>query len=153
MPRQPYTPEQVLAAFWAKVDRHDPEGCWLWTGGVTSGRVTYGQYRSGLAHRYAYAVVGGHRIPAGYEVEHLCHNGLCVRPDHLRAVTHADNERAKDAAGRRPRGIKGLPCPHCGGPQDGRSNRSNGNAFAFCVPCRQAYGRRRYLRRKAERMT
>lgn len=29
----------------------------------------------------------------GLEFDHLCRNKLCVRPDHLEAVTHTENVR------------------------------------------------------------
>jgi hypothetical protein len=32
-------------------------------------------------------------IPAGYDVHHECYNRRCCNPDHLTAMTHADNVR------------------------------------------------------------
>jgi hypothetical protein len=42
------------------------------------------------AHRFSYKLYKG-RIPAGYVVDHLCQNKLCVNPDHLEAVTSEVN--------------------------------------------------------------
>lgn len=46
------------------------------------------------AHRWAYEQVYG-PIPDGMEIGHLCHNPACWNPDHLRAMTHADNMRQR----------------------------------------------------------
>jgi hypothetical protein len=45
-----------------------------------------------LAHRYVYET---HKeaIPNGLELDHLCRNTLCVNPNHLEPVTHAENCR------------------------------------------------------------
>lgn len=154
MGRKRLTPEQVDAAFWARVDKRGPDDCWLWIGAMLGSRVRYGAFavhqRQWGAHRWAHERFIG-PIPPEHEVEHRCHNGLCVNPRHLRAVTHADNERAKDAAGRRPTGVRDLPCPHCGGRQDGRGRRRDGREFAYCVPCRREYQRTYYQRRKMNR--
>ncbi len=42
------------------------------------------------AHRTAYEVWVG-PIPDGHEVDHTCHNKLCINPAHLEAVTHSEN--------------------------------------------------------------
>lgn len=64
----PETPEE---RFWAKVNK--TETCWLWT-----------------------ANTGG-AIPDDSELDHLCKVPACVRPDHLEAVTHAENMRRGDS--------------------------------------------------------
>ena len=68
--------------------------CWEWTGARQPNG--YGKVgRNGvtvLAHRLAYAVTFG-AIPASLTIDHLCRNRACIRPDHLEAVTGAENTR------------------------------------------------------------
>lgn len=73
----------------------DTEGpCWLWRrkprrdgyGGVkVAGRQMY-------AHRAVRELLVGN-VPDGLELDHLCRNQICVNPDHLEPVTHAENMR------------------------------------------------------------
>jgi hypothetical protein len=88
---------RLLARFWSKVNGHaDPKSCWIWAGAKTRG---YGSLRVGgasgraiYAHRVSLAIAG--REPAdGLDVDHLCRVPACVNPDHLEAVTHAENLR------------------------------------------------------------
>lgn len=69
-------------------------GCWEWTGHIT--RKGYGDFsfcgRSRLAHQASYMMFIG-PIPVGLEIDHLCRVRHCVNPDHLEAVTHAENLR------------------------------------------------------------
>jgi len=44
----------------------------------------------GMAHRFTYIATYG-PIPDGLEIDHLCRNRACARPDHLEAVTHFEN--------------------------------------------------------------
>lgn len=46
--------------------------------------------RNTLAHRWSYAATHG-VIPAGLELDRLCRNRRCVRPDHLEPVTSRVN--------------------------------------------------------------
>lgn len=63
-------------------------GCWEWVASKTHGG--YGHFAIGsrflMAHRFVYESEKG-IIPPGLELDHLCRNPSCVRPDHLEAVT------------------------------------------------------------------
>lgn len=85
------------ARFFAKVDRGD--GCWLWL--ACRQRDGYGSFRAGdssaLAHVFSWELLNG-PVPQGLELDHLCRNRRCVRPDHLEPVTHAENVRRGELA-------------------------------------------------------
>lgn len=68
----------------------DTNGCWIWQGGVINSG--YGTYGRRLAHRMFYQQAHG-PIPPGLTIDHLCRVKLCVNPDHLEAVTNAENTR------------------------------------------------------------
>ena len=94
-----------LAAYTERTD-----GCWNWTGGVSASG--YGRLRVDghmrPAHRLAYEVAVG-PIPDGAEVDHRCHNTLCVRPDHLQAVTPRENQENRSGPTRVSRtGVRGV---------------------------------------------
>ena len=78
--------------FWSYVE--PAEGCWTWLGKIAKG---YGRYGRTGAHRVAYLLRVG-PIPEGLEIDHLCRNTACVRPDHLEAVTHEENMRRRAAS-------------------------------------------------------
>lgn len=71
----------------ATVDRTG-DGCWEWPGKRDPNG--YGRAGKWWAHRVAYEVWVG-PVPAGLELDHLCRNPACVRPDHLEPVTHRVN--------------------------------------------------------------
>ena len=72
------------------------DGCW-----VRAGRLNlsgYAQFSAGghvLAHRWVYERWFG-PIPAGWQIDHLCRNRVCVNPAHLEAVTASENTRRSD---------------------------------------------------------
>jgi hypothetical protein len=85
--RRPGRP--VMERFWEKVEKTG--GCWNWTAGLNA--AGYGMFSDGktrLAHRFAYEMVVG-KIPDGLQLDHLCRNRSCVRPDHLEPVTNREN--------------------------------------------------------------
>ena len=125
--------------FWAKVEK--AEDCWLWTASIRANG--YGAFSLAgtpvLAHRYSYELAKG-PIPPGLVIDHLCMRPGCVRPDHLEAVTVAENTR---------RGYSGpvgashhmskTHCPH-GHPYDEantyRLKRRNGRSCRACGAAR-----------------
>lgn len=92
--------------FWALVDKESGSPCWLWTGNLSEGgygafSIDGGRMR---AHRYSYELHKG-PIPAGLTIDHVydwgCRNRHCVNPDHLEAVTQAENNRRAQIVTRR----------------------------------------------------
>lgn len=69
-------------------------GCWEWQGPLNSAGYGYvrAEGRIWRSHRVMYEHFVG-PIPAGLDLDHLCRNRRCARPDHLEAVTHQENMR------------------------------------------------------------
>ncbi|MFF1880059.1 HNH endonuclease signature motif containing protein [Pseudarthrobacter sp. NPDC058196] len=89
--------EHAAGRFWARVEFDD---CWLWQ----TARKDKGNYgtitisdRRIVVHRWSYVYFYG-EIRDRLVIDHLCMNKLCVRPDHLEAVTQAENVRRAAAA-------------------------------------------------------
>lgn len=99
--------------FWAKVRQGAPDECWIWTGTAPDG---YGQFRVGAkkvkAHRFAYALASGQPIAPGIQIDHRCHNTICVNPSHLREATNKQNcENFSGAMSNSKSGVRGV-YPH-----------------------------------------
>lgn len=66
-------------------------GCWLWKGARTDNG--YGlvriKGRKWRIHRWVWAITHGEE-PEG-DVHHTCGNRLCVTPEHLQGLTHAEH--------------------------------------------------------------
>lgn len=95
--------ETVRAAaprLWAAVSKGDD--CWTWTGGRDRdgyGLLTVGSVRFRV-HRLSYILDHDAHIPPGMLVMHRCDNPPCVRPDHLRLGTNAENTADRHAKNR-----------------------------------------------------
>lgn len=111
-------------------------GCWLWTGTIGAGGYGRWPHRNNLtAHRVSYELHRG-PIPAGLQIDHLCRVRHCVNPDHLEAVTQAQNAR---------RGAYATKT-HCknGHPYDAENTYIKKDGSRGCRACgREAYERRR----------
>jgi hypothetical protein len=135
--------------FWRYVKK-DNDGCWIWSASLC-GRG-YGQFWGGkasgivMAHRFSYELHVG-KIPPGLVIDHLCRNTKCVRPDHLEAVTYAENTRRGDAHERRREAE--LVRETC---RNGHSRKefsffdSSGNRL--CRACSEISARNSYLHRR-----
>lgn len=91
------TPEEL---FWSRVNKNGPlperrpelGPCWVWTNALDDtgyGTITIGGKRF-YAHRFSYELLV-EPIPDGLQIDHLCRNRACVRPDHLEPVTNRVN--------------------------------------------------------------
>lgn len=81
------------------------DDCWVWQAATHSGGygVVRFKRKNYYAHRVMYEMFVG-PIPDGMELDHLCRNRACVRPDHLEPVTTRENQR---------RGIHQALKTHC----------------------------------------
>lgn len=122
-----------LERFWAKVDRSGE--CWEWRGSRQSqgyGMILGGQRQRILAHRASYILHAG-PIGERLDLDHLCRNRACVRPEHLEPVTHRVNVR---------RGASGdisRSKTHC--PQNHAYDETNTYHFdgrRYCKECNRA---------------
>lgn len=104
--------DSTSARFWSKVNKL--QECWLWTAKIT--RDGYGcfaitnngktQYRG--AHRVAYEMSFG-SIPDGMDIDHICFNRRCVRPEHLRLASRSQNlQNRRGAQTNSKSGIRGV---------------------------------------------
>lgn len=86
------------------------DSCWLWTGGTYPNGYAkfFFNGKNDLAHRVAYQLWVG-PIDAGKHIDHLCHNIICVNPDHLRPVTPKQNVEHQRGANKNSKsGIRGV---------------------------------------------
>jgi hypothetical protein len=113
------------------------ESCWEWTASKT--RDGYGQFsidgQTRKAYRVVYELFYG-PVPEGLTIDHLCRNRGCVNPNHLEAVTHAEN------MGRGAWALK-THCPrgHLYDDENTRWHRGR----RFCIACQKIRGREHYL--------
>jgi hypothetical protein len=132
----------VKYTLWDNVTQSGPE-CWPYTGHVN--KQGYGIFRHEgkyvTAHRLASELTNG-PIPPGLVIDHRCHNQdptctdgktclhrRCCNPEHLEAVTQAENVRRSHLhSGAR------TECPE-GHPYSGDNLRTGKNGARFCRTC------------------
>lgn len=132
--------------FWSKVNKDGPVpdcrpdlgACWLWTSTLSHG---YGVIQTGtlaspkmvLAHRMAWEMEHGCRIPDGNEPDHLCRVTACVNPAHLEPVTHRENMLRGNTFAAREAAVTHCPQGH---PYDEENTRyKNGGRKRDCRAC------------------
>jgi hypothetical protein len=120
------TPEQRLLRETIKT-----ETCWNWVGATTSSG--YGSLsrkgRAVGAHVFSYEIFKG-PLAQGLEIHHTCSNRLCVNPDHLQAVTHADHLRIAPSPGQ----SRKTHCKH-GHPLSGDNIITSSRGHRQCRIC------------------
>ena len=90
---------QTMRNIWAKIK--GPDECWDWVGAMnvsgyaSSVSVDNSRARTGRTfypHRLMFSWFK-HQIPDDFTIDHLCKNRRCMNPDHMEAVTFAENVR------------------------------------------------------------
>lgn len=75
-----------------KIEQDPNTNCWNWI--ASKNRDGYGSAifggRNKRCHRITFEIFK-HPIANGLEIDHLCRNRKCCNPEHLEAVTHAEN--------------------------------------------------------------
>lgn len=124
-------------------DKIDADGdCWEWKG--RDNDRGYAQVVIDGSRRYVHRLVWETLvgpIPNGLELDHLCRNTLCVNPDHLEVVSHAENVK-RGNCGVHNRNKKRCPKGHL-------LSGSNlyvapGTNKRHCRACRKEQNARRY---------
>src|SRR5215471_12710423 len=82
----------TLQNIFSRTIRDDENGCLLFTGALDKDgypRISL-EGETGLGSQVVFKLYYG-AIPAGHEVDHICHVRRCVEPSHLRLLTHRQN--------------------------------------------------------------
>jgi hypothetical protein len=99
-------------------------GCWEWQGSRNG--KGYGQYMGRLAHVVVWEAETGQSAP-DKQLDHLCRNRVCVRPEHLEPVSPSENLKRRDYAYRRTKRCKAHD-------QDKRGRRTPQGGWV-CLEC------------------
>lgn len=99
----------AVERFWGYVQKSP--ACWIWIG--YRDEKNYGRFHPTrdvspvIASRYSWELHFG-PIPPGYQVQHLCNNPPCIRPDHLTVGLQKQNLEYMHACGRAAKGDRSF---------------------------------------------
>lgn len=142
-------PRELEKRIMNKVFVDEKTRCWEWTGALFKkphgdyGQLRMGGRKGGLrrAHVVSYEFFVG-EIEKGNEIDHLCHNTICVNPEHLEAVSHTVNMgRRKD---------RGLPNCRYGHPYTPETTYINVRGSRECRVCIKERSLASYYRKKLD---
>lgn len=128
--------------------RYKDSYCWVWNHSKLNngyGIISLNGKRI-LAHRYSYEYFKN-KLPKfvnkGLEIDHLCHNRLCVNPDHLELVEHKINVLRGNAKYNNYQKTK-THCPK-GHVYDENNTWVNKLGHRFCRECHKIRESKRYV--------
>jgi len=102
--------ERLRDRFWSKVNKKASNGCWEWTGSLSTSGYSriWACGKLVAAHRLSWVWANG-KIPARLFVLHKCDNRSCVNPDHLFLGTQKENVQDCIRKGRFVGNVDGNP--------------------------------------------